>query len=116
MHETMPAEEDGEDGEESGESITAWKYVPVISDYCTGCGKCVNRCPHACLEPAWEFATLVRPDVCVSGGDCIEVCEDDAIHMKWVQMTGNPEVGEWSEDEPTPEAKKSLWQRMIGKG
>jgi NAD-dependent dihydropyrimidine dehydrogenase PreA subunit len=113
MHEQVSAEEEAE---ESGETGMAWKYVPVITDYCTGCEKCVNRCPHGCLEPVWEFATLVRPDVCVSGGDCTDVCEDDAIHMKWVKMIGNRDTGKWTDEEPSLEPKKSFWRRIMGKG
>lgn len=89
------------------------KWVPVITDYCTGCGKCVEACPHSCLKPVWDFATLVAPDTCIGVGDCTVVCEDDAIHMRWVKMKGDVEVGEWCDNPPKP-LKKGLMAIVMG--
>lgn len=98
------------------EPIPTHKRVPVINGYCIGCGKCVKACPHDCLRPVWDFATLVRPDSCTSAADCISVCEDDAIHMRWVAMEeGDRSVGEWRSDpsEPPPRPRKSLLERIL---
>lgn len=94
----------------------SYKRVPVITDFCTGCGKCVDACPHACLKPVWDFATLVAPDTCTSVCDCIVVCEDDAIHMRWVKMKGDVKVGEWCDNPPKPVSKgwKSILMGLFG--
>ncbi len=91
----------------------SYKRVPVITDFCTGCGKCVDVCPHSCLKPVWDFATLVAPDACTSACDCISVCEDDAIHMRWVKMGGNVEAGDWCDNPPKP-ARKGLLDIIKG--
>lgn len=95
------------------EEKPGYKLVPVITDFCTGCGKCVDKCPHNCLKPVWDFATLVHPDTCTSVGDCIQVCEDDAIHMEWVKQTGDVKVGEWC-DKPPQRIRKGLWAKLRG--
>ena len=74
-----------------------YKWLPVVTDYCTGCGQCVEACPHDCLELVWDFATLQNADACVSEGDCVEVCPHEGIYMKWVEATGNQKVGLWSD-------------------
>lgn len=95
------------------EEKPGYKWVPVISDYCTGCGKCVDKCPHSCLKPVWDFATLESAGTCTSIGDCIQVCEDDAIHMQWVKMKGDVKVGEWCENPPKP-VRKGLMAVIMG--
>ena len=82
---------------------TAHKWLPVVSDYCTGCAKCVDACPHGCLDLVWEFATLPRPEDCVSEGVCVTVCRENAIRMEWVKANTSQEVGCWCEaPEPLP--------------
>lgn len=83
---------------------TAYKWLPAIADYCLGCGKCVEACPHGCLELVWEFATLQRAGDCVSEGDCVDVCPQTAIRMEWVKAPGSQDVGRWCE---TPELAPS---------
>lgn len=89
------------------------KWVPEISDFCTGCGSCVDACPHKCLKLVWDFATLENADTCTSAGDCIAVCEDDAIHMGWVALEGDTKVGEWTDDPPKP-VKKGFMASLFG--
>lgn len=73
------------------------KWVPVVTDYCTGCGNCVEACPHDCLELVWDFATLQRSDACIGDGHCVDACpQEECIRMDWVAATGNQEVGLWS--------------------
>lgn len=90
---------------------TTYKWLPVITDYCLGCGQCVEACPHGCLELVREFATLKRAEECVSEGDCVEVCPQDAIRMEWVKTIGSQEVGRWCE---TPEPAASPPRRWFG--
>lgn len=101
----------------------AAKWVPVVNDYCIGCGKCVERCPHSCLTMVWDAAKLAHPERCVSGGDCVEACGDNAIHMQWAPMRGNRVVGQWRDGEDPPEANGSgegtgvsgLFKRWFGR-
>ncbi len=80
------------------------KWVPVImEDRCTGCGLCVEACGLACLDMVDNLAVLVRPDQCGSEEHCIAPCRDDAIHMHWVPMEGDPAVGRWLHNNGTRE-------------
>jgi len=75
--------------------VGGYKWLPVVSDYCTGCGRCVDACPHGCLGLVWEFATLQHPEACTSDGDCAAACTDDAIRMAWVASSADRAVGRW---------------------
>ena len=92
----------------------AYKRVPVINDYCVGCGDCVEVCPEGSLRTILDAANLYTPDTCISCDACIPVCDDDAIHMKWVKMDGRPEVGDWTDT--APEKSPGGWlSRLFGK-
>lgn len=74
----------------------AYKWVPVIDEErCTGCGLCVEACGPNCLEIVDGIAVLTRPDQCGSEEHCIPACHDDTIHMAWVPLQGNGNVGKW---------------------
>ena len=89
---------------------TAYKWLPVINDYCHGCGLCVEACEHDCLGMVWDFATLGVPSDCGSEGICMKVCPQEAIHMEWVETTGDRGIGEWRDEPPENlKAKKSFW-------
>lgn len=73
-----------------------YKWVPVvIEEQCTGCGLCVAACGPACLEMVGRIPVLERPNECGSEEHCIGVCPDDAIHMAWVPLEGEHQVGRW---------------------
>lgn len=72
------------------------KWVPVVDeDLCNGCGACVDACGPKSLEIMDRVAVLARPDTCGSEEHCIAPCPADAIHMAWVEMTGNRTRGKW---------------------
>ena len=74
------------------------KWIPVvIEELCSGCNLCVAACGPACLELELEasVAVLSRPNECGSEEHCIGVCPEDAIHMAWVPMEGDPAIGQW---------------------
>jgi len=74
----------------------SYKWVPVVTEaLCSGCGLCMEACGPACLELAEHIAVLPRPGVCGSEEHCIAVCPEDAIHMAWMCMEGNEQVGRW---------------------
>lgn len=92
-----------------------FKRLPVITDYCHGCGLCVEACEHGCLEMVWDFAKLGVPTDCGSEGICMDVCPQDAIHMEWIETTGDPSIGEWKNElPPTSRSTKSVWSFLTG--
>ena len=96
-------------------STATHKRVPVINGYCVGCGDCVDVCPEGSLRTILDAANLYTPDTCISCEACIPVCDDDAIHMKWVEMDGRQEVGDWT-DSPPEEQKGGWLKKLFGKG
>ncbi len=67
------------------------KWLPAIeTDYCTGCGQCVQVCPRQCLQMVWSFATLVRSEHCDGDGRCVEACPEDVIRMAPVPLGDAP--------------------------
>ncbi len=95
----------------------AYKRIPVINGYCVGCGDCVEACPEGSLRTIFDAANLYTPDTCISCDACIPVCEDDAIHMKWIEMEGRSEVGDWTDTAPEDSGSDfSAWlKKMFGK-
>ena len=48
---------------------------------CTGCGACVNVCPHAVFTMNGRLAQLARPDACMECGACRVNCPFGAIQV-----------------------------------
>jgi NAD-dependent dihydropyrimidine dehydrogenase PreA subunit len=49
---------------------------------CTGCGKCVEVCPHAVFTMENGKAKLVDKDACVECGACRKNCQFEAISVQ----------------------------------
>lgn len=49
---------------------------------CTGCGLCVNVCPHAVFEIINRKARIVNIDDCMECGACSMNCQFGAITVK----------------------------------
>ena len=72
------------------------KWLPVIDEEaCTGCGLCVEACGPNCLGVVADIAMLLNAGTCGSEEHCIAVCPEDAIHMQWIPMNGDQDVGKW---------------------
>jgi MinD superfamily P-loop ATPase len=72
------------------------KWIPVIDeDACTGCGLCVEACAPSCLSIFDEIAILLCAQACGSEEHCVAVCPDDAVHMPWMPMPGDTQLGIW---------------------
>jgi len=78
-------------------SETRFKWLPAIDrDQCNGCQECIYACEPRCLKIIDGTAVLTHPDLCGSEEHCIAPCPIEAIHMKWVAMEGNRNIGRWS--------------------
>ena len=62
--------------------MAAGQKAVVDKDLCTGCGICVDVCPHQALEMVDGVAKLVRPDDCDGNGACVEACPVQAITLR----------------------------------
>jgi len=73
------------------------KYIPVIDpDRCTGCRKCLAVCHPGVLQPdACRKVSVCQPEYCDSDGGCVELCPENAIDMRWVEMSGDRSLGRW---------------------
>jgi ferredoxin len=54
----------------------------VDVNLCTGCGICVDVCPHQALEMVDGMAKLVRPEDCDGIGECVDACPVQAITLQ----------------------------------
>ncbi len=48
---------------------------------CTGCGFCLNVCPHAVFERHNGAVRLAAPAACMECGACMKNCPVDAIQV-----------------------------------
>jgi ferredoxin len=57
--------------------------LPVITDDCTKCGKCVSGCPERALSFTEGELRIVTVDAskCTRCGACVEMCPPGAIAM-----------------------------------
>lgn len=46
---------------------------------CTGCGKCIEVCPHAVFEIVEKKARIVDRGACMECGACVMNCEAGAL-------------------------------------
>lgn len=55
--------------------------LEVHTDLCTGCGRCIDVCPHEVLFLE-EKITIVDKNLCMECGACMVNCPFDAITVK----------------------------------
>ena len=55
------------------------QYNPAL---CTGCGICVDVCPHGSFEMRGKLAYLVNEQACMECGACQLNCPFNAIHVE----------------------------------
>ena len=62
-------------------------YLPNVTtlrfdrDMCTGCGMCVEVCPHAVFRLEGDHAMLQDRDACIECGACQTNCEAGALQV-----------------------------------
>ena len=54
----------------------------LIQDKCTGCGMCLNVCPHGVFELTSGKAQIIDKDACMECGACAMNCPFSAIEVK----------------------------------
>lgn len=60
-------------------TLNTLKFDPEL---CTGCGMCVNVCPHAVFALNRRVVHVVRPDACMECGACQINCPFRAIAVE----------------------------------
>ncbi len=56
--------------------------LELDQDKCTGCGMCIEVCPHAVLVVEGRKASIIDKDACMECGACAKNCPFDAISVK----------------------------------
>lgn len=56
--------------------------LKIYSDKCTGCGKCIEVCPHRVLAMTNGKSEIVDKDSCIECGACVKNCPFNALEVK----------------------------------
>lgn len=59
--------------------VSEWNTLQYDQNLCTGCGLCVEVCPHAVFAMNAKVAKVVNPDACMECGACQMNCPFEAI-------------------------------------
>ncbi|MDR2042424.1 MAG: 4Fe-4S binding protein [Tannerella sp.] len=61
------------------------KVIDVLERNCSGCRRCVKKCPRRALEMVEDetgiHATVKYPDRCTACGDCLDKCKFNALQL-----------------------------------
>ncbi len=60
-------------------AVNTLEFIP---EHCTGCGMCVDVCPHAVFAQNGRKVTLECPEACMECGACLLNCPFDAIRVE----------------------------------
>lgn len=82
----------GLNGMEEAEQLVAF----IFEDHCTGCTKCLKRCPTDAIVGANKQIHTVIVDACIGCDACIEVCPTEAI----IHRTKPRTLRNWYWDKP----------------
>lgn len=50
-----------------------------VTDSCTGCGTCLEKCPQNCIITS-TVPVVILDQNCLRCGKCVEICPSNAIH------------------------------------
>jgi len=56
--------------------------LKMDSDKCTGCGRCIEVCPHAVFAMINGKANIVQKNSCIECGACVKNCPFYALQVK----------------------------------
>ena len=57
--------------------------LEFFAEKCTGCGRCVEVCPHGVFRVTDKKASVIDRDLCMEGGACAVNCEFGAITVDY---------------------------------
>lgn len=60
--------------------------LKLYTEKCTGCGRCLEVCPHDVFEMKYKKAAILNRDSCIECGACVKNCPFHALEV-------NPGVG-----------------------
>jgi NAD-dependent dihydropyrimidine dehydrogenase PreA subunit len=55
--------------------------IALSGDKCTGCGRCIEVCPHGVFRMRDKKAAITDKDLCMECGACALNCESGAISV-----------------------------------
>ena len=55
--------------------------LQLISEKCTGCGTCLDVCPHDVFSIRDKKAVIVDKDSCMECGACVMNCQFGALYV-----------------------------------
>ena len=58
--------------------VTTLRFFP---EKCTGCGRCIEVCPHGVFKLSDKKASITDKDLCMECGACAMNCEFGAIRV-----------------------------------
>jgi NAD-dependent dihydropyrimidine dehydrogenase PreA subunit len=78
--------------------------LKITPENCTGCGRCVEVCPHEVFELQNRKATIIAIDNCMECGACAQNCAFSALSVKsgvgcasaminGIMTKGDPDLG-----------------------
>jgi NAD-dependent dihydropyrimidine dehydrogenase PreA subunit len=56
--------------------------LSIKPDKCTGCGKCLEVCPHNVFTMENGKSYIVKKDSCIECGACVKNCPFSALEVK----------------------------------
>lgn len=56
--------------------------LKLNSEMCTGCGRCLEVCPHNVFKIEAEKTVIVDKDRCMECGACVKNCPFNALEVK----------------------------------
>lgn len=57
--------------------------LELNKDKCTGCGMCINVCPHAVLAMGGNKAEIQDKNLCMECGACVKNCPFSALKVDY---------------------------------
>lgn len=53
--------------------------VHILASKCVGCGECMDVCEDDAILGKKNFVHVIEQDECTICGKCVEACDEDAI-------------------------------------
>ncbi|WKZ15743.1 MAG: DUF362 domain-containing protein [Candidatus Jettenia caeni] len=60
----------------------------ILKKRCSTCGVCGRWCPVGAIKMGERYA-IIDPRICVGCGECLAVCQFDAVEISWDESTVN---------------------------